>query len=285
MSSDSFLKQLLAGFADALEPLKEAIASPQAFASYLGGFGWTLGSNDLNSVTGSLGGLSSLAADPSSMSLEQLAADLVSAANVIRRIASSGAPAAFASTFPKELLDFLVYYALAQQSAPAFALLHFGGVLSERRVPADSANGRAEYVQRLVNWGLLGQFANQPLSAFEKTYGWGADFAADAFLRSLGILIRGFGGNAGLYPADASLIEQYYSRDSTSAAGTANLIVRPRCRPRSRPAPPRPIPSWRCSSCRSRRPRPPMPLRTGWRSCRSSPGRAPILSPSPTASR
>ena len=200
MSSDSFLKQVLAGFANALEPLKEAIASPQAFASFLGGFGWTLASNDLNSVTGSLEGLSTLAADPSSMSLEQLAGDVVSAANVIRGLATSGAPAAFVSTFPEELLDFLVYYALAQQSAPIFALLHFGGVLGERRVPANSTTGRAEYVQRLVNWALLGQFADQPLSSFEKNYGWGTNFAADAFLRSLGILIRGFGGNAGLFP-------------------------------------------------------------------------------------
>jgi hypothetical protein len=227
MSSESFLKQVLTGFANALAPLKAALASPQAFASFLGEFGWTLGSNDLNTVTGSLGGLSTLAANPSAMSLEQLAADLVSAANVIRRIANSGAPAAFASSFPRELLDFLVYFALAQQSAPAFALLHFGGVLSERRVPADSTTGRAEYVQRLVDWSLIGQLADQPLSAFEKSYGWGTNFAADAFLRSLGILIRGFGGNAGLYPADSSLVNQYYSHDSSSAAGTTNLIVSP----------------------------------------------------------
>jgi len=227
MSSDNFLKQLLAGFATALEPLKEAVASPQAFGSFLGEFGWTLESNALNSVTGSLGGLSSVSTDASSMNLEQLAGDLVSAANIIRSIATSGAPAAFASSFPHELLDFLVYAALAQQSAPTFALLHFGGVLSERRVAADSTTGRAEYVQRLVNWGLLGQFTDQPLASFEKNYGWGTDFAAAAFLRSLGILIRGFGGTAGLYPADASLIEQYYSRDSSSAAGTANLILAP----------------------------------------------------------
>jgi hypothetical protein len=227
VSSDSFLKQVLAGFASALEPLKEAVASPQAFASFLGGFGWTLASNDLNRVTGSLGGLSTLAADPSSMSPQQLAGDLVSAANVIRGIATSGAPAAFVSTFPEELLDFLVYFALAQQSAPTFALLHFGGVLGERRVPANSSTGRAEYVQRLVNWGLLGQLADQPLATFEKSYGWGTNFAADAFLRSLGILIRGFGGNAGLYPADHGLIGQYYSRDSSRAAGTTNLVLAP----------------------------------------------------------
>ena len=91
MSSESFIKQVLTGFAEALAPLKAAIASPQTFASFLGGFGWTLASNDLNKITGSLGGLSTLAANPSSMSLEQLAGDLVSAANVIRSIASSGA--------------------------------------------------------------------------------------------------------------------------------------------------------------------------------------------------
>ena len=227
MSSTSFLKGVLSGFASALQPLRDAIASPDGLTGFLQEFGWTLVPADLTRVSGSLGDLSSLPTDPSALSVEQLTAELISAANVIRRIATSGAPAAFASTFPREVLDYLVYLALAQQSPPVFALLHFVGVLSERHVPADAGTGRAEYIERQVHWDRLSSLVDQPLGTVAQTYGWGANFDADAFLRSLGILIRGFGGRAGLYPADRSLIDQYYAAGSPTAARTSNLIISP----------------------------------------------------------
>ncbi len=225
MSSASFLKSVLSSFAQALQPVRAAVASPDAFAAFLQQFGWTLAPADLAHVTGALGDLTSLPSDTSSLSLEQLTGELLSAGNVIRRISTSGAPAAFASTFPRELLDYLVYSALAQQGPPLFALLHFVGVLSERRVPAAPDTGRAEYIERQVHWDRLGPLGDQPLATIERTYGWGAAFDADAFLRSIGILVRGFGGNAGLYAADRRLIDQYYARDSSGTAKTRNLII------------------------------------------------------------
>jgi hypothetical protein len=225
MSSTSFLKSILAGFAESLQPLQAAIASPDAFTGFLRQFGWTLAPADLTHVSGSLGNLSPLATNPSSLSVEQLATDLVSAGKVIRGISDSGAPAAFSSTFPRELLDYLVYSALAQQSAPLFALLHFVGVLNEQRVPAAADTGRAEYIERQVHWDRLGLLADQPLSTLEQTYGWGTNFDADSFLRSLGILLRGFGGHASIYIADRRLASQYYSRDSSGRAGARNLII------------------------------------------------------------
>jgi hypothetical protein len=224
MSSASFLQRVLSGFAESLQPLQEAVASPAALAAFLGELGWALAPGDLTHVSGALGGLSS-PADPSSLSLEQLAQDLISAATVIRRISGSGAPAAFAATFPRELLDFLVYGALAEQSPPVFGLLHFVGILSERHLPADAGTGRAEHIERQVHWDRLSLLADQPLKTVGDSYGWGASFEADAFLRSVGILVQGFGGRAGLYPADRRLIEQYYVPGSPGAAGTTNLIL------------------------------------------------------------
>ena len=225
MSSTSFLKQVLSGFAESLQPLRESVASPELFAEFLQQFGWTLAPADLTQLTGSLGDLSSLAADPSSLSLEQLTGDLISAGNVIRRISGSGAPAAFASTFPRELLDFLVYSALAESNPQIFGLLHFVGALSERRVPADGNTGRTEYISREVYWERLGLLSEQPLVTIEHSYGWGGDFDSNAFIRSLGILILGFGGRGGLYPADSHLVDQYYVHGSPAAAGAQSLIL------------------------------------------------------------
>jgi hypothetical protein len=225
MSSTSFLKQVLSGFADSLQPLREAVASPNAFAMFLQQFGWALAPADLTQVTGSLGDLSSLAADPSSLSLEQLTGDLISVGNVIRRVSTSGAPAAFVSTFPRELLDFLVYTALAENSPSVFGLLHFVGALSERRVPADGSKGRAEYISREVHWERLGPLADRPLVTIEQSYGWGGAFDGNAFIRSLGVLVLGFGGRGGLYAADGQLVDQYYVHGSPAAVGLQNLIL------------------------------------------------------------
>ena len=226
MSSDGVLSSALAGFVASLRVVRDAVASPDAFTAFLAQFGWTLAPADLTSVTSAVKDLASVPDDTSSLNLEQLAAAIVSAASVIRRITSSGAPAAFASTFPRELLDYVVYTAIGGQGPPGlFAVLHFVGVLGERRVPADATTGRAEYTERLVAWDVLTALPDQPLATVEKSYGWGSAFDADGFLRSIGILIRAFGGNAGIYGADAALVSQYYASGAPQAAGVRNLIV------------------------------------------------------------
>jgi len=226
MSSDGLLGGALASFTAALRVVRDAVASPAAFTAFLAEFGWTLSPADLASVTTSLKDLASIPDDTSSLTVEQLAAALVSGGTVIRKVASSGAPAAFASTFPRELLDWVVYSAVAQQGPPwLFGLLHLVGVLGERRVPADSATGRAEYTERLVRWELLSSLPDQPLATVEKSYGWGGAFDADGFLRSAGIVVRAFGGNAGMYGADRALVSQYYARNAPMGIGARNLIV------------------------------------------------------------
>ena len=224
MSSDGFLKSILAGFADSLQPLRDAVASPDACAQFLAQFGWTLSAADLQSLTGSLTDLQTLGTNASAQSVTELTADLVSVSKLIRQISGSGAPAAFSSTFPGELLEYLVYFAVAEKSPPIFALLHFVGVVSERQVPADS-NGRAAHVERQVHWETLGPLADQPLAVIQQSYGWGGTFDAQALLRSLGLLVRAFGGRAGMYPADRQLISQYYASGSPAAVGASNLIV------------------------------------------------------------
>jgi hypothetical protein len=225
MGSSDVLKRVLSGFAETLQPLQQAVSSPSDFASFLKQFGWTLEPADLTRVTGSLSQLSSQSADPSSLSLEQLAENLVSAGEAIQRISASGAPAAFVSTFPRELFDYLVYVALAEQTPMLFGLLHFIGVLAERRAPADKQSGRAAYTELLVHWERLGQFAENPLDTIKQSYGWGGNFDGDAFVRSLGIVLRGFGAPASLYPVDRTLRDQYYASGSPGSASLQNVIM------------------------------------------------------------
>lgn len=225
MSSSGLLQQILGGFANALTPLRDAVASPAAFQSFLKQFGWTLGDADLAQLTTTLKDLSTLAANPSSLSVEELASDLVKAATIVRSISSSGAPAAFVSTFPEELLDYLVYSAVATGIPGLFGVLHFAGVFSEKRIAADAATGRAEHIEFIVAWARLGPLADHPLETIASAYGWGAAFDGDALVRSIGILVRGFGARAVLLGVDPGLRDEYYAHGAPAAAGLKNVIM------------------------------------------------------------
>jgi uncharacterized protein DUF6603 len=224
MSSTGLLDRALAAFVASLAPLDDVISSPEKTAGFFNQFGWSLTATESTRVTTAMSSVT-FTADPSTMSTEELVSHVGSAAVAVRSIAASGAPAAFASTFPSELLDFLVYSALAQHGPQMFGILHFGGVLTEQRLPADPATGRGEYVARRVHWDRLSGLAGDPIGTVNQTYGWGSAFDGDAFLRSVGILIQAFGGNAGLHLADRQLVAQFYADDAPSGSAVTNLVV------------------------------------------------------------
>ena len=149
--------------------------------------------------------------DSSALTTEQLLSQIAAVAEAIRSISSSGAPAAFASTFPSDVLDYLIDSALAANGPKLFAILHFFGVLTERHVPADSATGRGEHVAREVHWDRLAALGSRPADVLRQAYGWGGEFRADDLLRSIGILIQAFGGHAGMFSAGRDLIDEYWA--------------------------------------------------------------------------
>lgn len=226
MSSADFVKDILAGFADTLQPLRAAVASEDAFTAFLKQFGWTLQPADLSSVVSALHDVSTLATNPSSLSIDQLTDDLKAAAALVRKVASSGAPAAFVSTFPRELLDYLVYGALASNVRPLFGILHFVGVLSEQRIIANAATGRGEHIERQVHWDRLGPLADDPLSTIEDTYGWGAPtFDGDALARSIAMLASGFGAHANMFVPQPQLLQQYFAPSSPSTVLLRSAVI------------------------------------------------------------
>ncbi len=224
MSAGDVLHRLLAGFASALKPLEDAAASPDALARFVGGFGWSLAPSDSSHVSGSLSGIS-VPSDPSALTTEELVSQIAAVAEAIRSISSSGAPAAFASTFPGDVLAYLIHSALAANGPKLFALLHFFGVLTERHVPAESATGRGEYIAREVHWDRLAALGSRPADALRQAYGWGGEFRGDDLLRSIGILIQAFGGHAGMFSAGRDLIDEYWAPGSAPPSGLSNLIV------------------------------------------------------------
>ena len=226
MSSSDFVKDVLAGFADTLQPLRDAAASEDAFTAFLKQFGWTLQPADLASVLNMISVVSTLATNPSSLSIEQLTQDLIAAATAIRKVASSGAPAAFVSTFPRELLDYLVYGALAGNVRPLFGILHFAGVLGEQRIAANTATGRAEYIERQVHWDRLGPLAKDPLATVEGAYGWGTPtFDGDALARSIAMLASGVGARANMFVPQLPLVQQYFAPNSPTAVRLRSAVV------------------------------------------------------------
>ncbi len=226
MSSSDFLKEVLTGFADTLQPLRDAVASPDAFTAFLAQFGWTLQAANVTSVLDALHDISTLASNPSSLSLDQLTQDLVEAAAAVRKVASSGAPVAFATTFPRELLDYLAYAALAQHARPLFGVLHFAGLLSEQRIAANPATSRAEYIARQVHWDLLGTIADDPLGTLKEVYEWGAPtFDGDALVRSLAMLASGLGAHAGMFAPQRQLVSQYFAPFSPDSVRLRAAVI------------------------------------------------------------
>jgi hypothetical protein len=224
MSSASLLDRVLAAFVVSLAPLDDAVSSPEKLAAFLDQFGWSLSGADSARVTSALSSVT-FTADPSTMSTEQLVNHVGSVAEAVRGISASGAPAAFASTFPPELLDFLIYSALAQHGPQIFGILHLGGVLTEQGLPPAPASGRGEYVARRVHWDRLSGLAGDPIATVNQAYGWGSAFDGDAFLRSVGILIQAFGGNAAPLLADRRLVDQFYADDAPNRSAVTNLVV------------------------------------------------------------
>ena len=225
MASSSVVQKVLAGFAEALQPLRDAVASPAAFTGFLQQFGWAIASTSVSELTSLLQGVAALATNPTSLTLEQLTSELVQVATLVRKIAASSAPSAFVSTFPRELLDFLVYNAAATKVPPLFGILHFAGVFSEGYVAADSATGRSKYLSVQVNWARLAPLADQPLQTMQSVYGWGGAFDGDALIRSIGILVRGLGGPAGIFDAGSQLRNEYYLPTSSAAARVRHIVI------------------------------------------------------------
>lgn len=223
----SFVAQIIQGFAQAFQPLEDALGSEAAFATFMAEFGWTMAaSSDINAVQSLFKTLTqnidALKLDvQQAASAEQLTSDVVVLAGDIAGLVATAAqqnlPAplnlkAFWDTFPDDLFEYLVYTYLETHVVFLFGILRFLGILIEADEPADVTSGRDAYTRRGVDWAALPKAVANPATVFTQLYGWGTTFHHELLLRNLQSLLQGLLLGAGTYVPTDSLLDLYYAK-------------------------------------------------------------------------
>lgn len=225
MIGQTFLKNIFWNFAEMFQLIKEAVSSTKAFSAFMAEFGWTLDEAEIEQVRNIMKGIETNELDFSSQDINEVIESIKQSSSIIREVASSDAPAEFATTFPQELLDYLVYLMIGSKFPKTFAVLHFIGVIGEVQEPVNETIGRQAYIKRFINWESLPSFILEPIDTIYQTYGWNGAFKGDDLIRSLGILAAGFGGKASLFNTDEELVKQYFKQGSTYSIGLQNLVI------------------------------------------------------------
>lgn len=231
MADAGLIGGLAQALLDVLDPLRRALASPEAFESILRREGWQpppvrtyfAAVSDALKLDGNLEGAATAIEsllDGDSTNAEQLAAAvgaLVKVISDLRAIAKTtdNLPppfdsAEFWSAFPADLIAdlFLSYLELAKPTM--FAPLHLLGILDEEEKDGAGEPGRVAFVQRKVKWDRLVTMVSDPASLARDVYGWGGTFDHDKLLRRLERVLLAFGVPAGRHIPRQSFAAQYY---------------------------------------------------------------------------
>jgi hypothetical protein len=236
MSTERFVGAVLLAVSEALDPLQQAVASPDDLAALLADLGFGL---DPAAVTSPLQpAFGSLPADTQTLAqaAQQLAAlapdaDEVAVALAVASVAaaiglvvadvhalattspSGTLPAplndpAFWSAIATDLLQYLVYVYLERHQTALFGILRFLGVAALE--PQAATATRAAYDRRTMRFDRLLEAVENPEGLMADVYGWGGTFAHDSFVENLGSMFAGLGAPALVTrPPDAAL-DLYY---------------------------------------------------------------------------
>lgn len=126
---------------------------------------------------------------------------------------------AFWSTFPGELLDYLIYRYFEKYHPPIFGVLAFLGILTKSEIPAEQTTGRIVHFKREAKFELLPKIFTDFPGQFKDVYNWGPGEGAPflshlSLLQNTLVLLRGFGFETGLFPPSEELLNDYYDSDS-----------------------------------------------------------------------
>jgi hypothetical protein len=247
--SGDLVADLLAAWAEAVAPLADALDSPAGLAALIGELGWNLAPDADNSITAIFTGVSTAITDLKNAATElgavakgddnallRAIADLTKGVTAvtgeIRALTGNkGNPAwpaplndpAFWSSFPIEVLDYLIYHFLKETYPKLFGLLYFIGALGLDLVDAPPV-GREPYERPTVNWALIPAVVADPKSLFTRVYGWDGTFDHQKLSRAVEQLLGSFGvpGDAA-EPYDRTLLDPYYDPGSTVPAGLLQI--------------------------------------------------------------
>jgi uncharacterized protein DUF6603 len=253
MPSQSFVAGLLLGFNEALEPLTDALTTPEALEGFLADLGWPLdpGSTtaqivqafgQLPSALNQIANLSAALAQANTSSedsqailsaIENLRPAVQSLMTVLQSLSTPANPATlpfplrqpeFWSTFPVQVLDLLIYREIERKLPKLFGILRLVGVLSEQ--PGVPVAGQSAYTARTVNWKRLPAIVSAPSNLMHDVYGWGTpNFDSLTLLRNLRRLFDSFELPAGIFDADAVELNLYYDQSAPFRKSAAILRI------------------------------------------------------------
>ncbi len=237
-SDDTVLVQIVQVLSRGLQPLTDAIESPEAFAAFMEKLGWSAVPDD--GVIAALVPVGSAIAElvqdvATEADLATLLVDVAAAVTALAGLRGAsftdlGAPyddSQFWEDLPEELLALLLAEDLETWAPRAYGLLSFVGVLKKVDVEADPARGRSAYTARVLDWGVLGRTFADPSGWFAEQYGWGGDFQHARFLDGIADLTAGLGGAVTLLPAHPSLVGSYVAPDNPDRGSMSVLSVSP----------------------------------------------------------
>jgi hypothetical protein len=230
--AEEFVSGLLEAAEDLVDPLREAVDSPENLSALLARLGWTSplvqDAADVLSTFPALfddieNAVEQVAqADESGSLTESQIADLIGyAIDAIRALTQAidalkapkglGPPFddAFWAVFPEELVDYLIARYLAVELPKLYGLLVLAGIVSEEHVDPN-AQYRVPYLERKVHWDRLPTAVTDPVSLMPLVYGWGTDeFDWKRFLQNVGGLLGAFGVPNAL-DAPGTALDTYY---------------------------------------------------------------------------
>jgi Family of unknown function (DUF6603) len=248
----SFLGDVVAAFGKSFQPLEDSLASGTSFSAFLAEFGWYMDPGaDINVIQAALGELpGQLASIPQTIAaletadaggelgtlataLEDLESLVKATVDTVHGLAevtpdtSWPAPldsADFWTTFPLDLLEYLIYSYLEQNAPRVFAALRAAGVLSDDlHVP--TGGGRVAYTRRGVPWDRLISAVSQPQDLPADVYGWGGKFDHDRLLTSIGTLALAFGPLAGRREVPQSILDAYYDQSAADRDAIYEMTI------------------------------------------------------------
>jgi hypothetical protein len=238
--STNTLHRLARELGEAFLPLEEATQSAEAFGALARDLGWNLEDipppiRALSTAVGRLrAALEQVLGDsPSPEDFEALVQALRDLVAAIDGLSTAGfdpalAAAGFATTFPRQLVQYLIIEHLTRaHPRVAFALTALG-VLRVRYVEAP-ATEHLDHVQRELVWADIAGLLADPVQIFENVYGWRtADFTAERVFQNVLDLMAALGWRPSLEEiegATAGRLQENASEPRDRAPVGPNLVL------------------------------------------------------------
>lgn len=243
MSSQGFVDQIARAIANVFRPLTDALTEAQAnpsnpskLTAILSDLGWdSLTSQQISSITQALQGLAGAINSVETDQSGQLLTALPPIFTQVFALESTSAAGLtdFWSTFPGDLLDYLLYKYIESQSPILGGILSFLGVLNADPMPADTTStpNRDAHTKLTVDLSVLQTVVTDPESLFAHVYNWGGPapttFKYARFTNNIANLLRGVGLGISVMPPSQSVLDTYYARNSTSRSSIQQLAATP----------------------------------------------------------